>query len=108
VLTPSASTPVAVLLIFEVFGIVAIALGIGIIVTRRVPWLLQEGLVFKSRQSPPRPTRTGGVAALGGGTIVLRASAWFPSVPHPVAVALTAASFITFTAAVACKMFVKR
>ncbi len=98
------------MLFFVLCGIAFIALGIGIIVTRRVHWLLQDGFLglFKSQTSPPQPTRTGGFHALIGGTIALGASAWFPSVPHPVAVALNAAAFITLTAAVACKIFVDR
>ncbi|SCG48174.1 hypothetical protein GA0070613_1661 [Micromonospora inositola] len=100
VLTSSASPPVAVLLFFELFGIAAIALGIGIIVTRRVPWPLQ-GLA-------PLPLRRGSSVALIGVTIVLGASAEFPSTPHPVAVALTAAAFVTVAASVACLIFVRR
>ncbi|MEV4196816.1 hypothetical protein [Micromonospora globbae] len=99
-LTPSASPPVAVLLIFEVFGIVAIALGIGIIVTGRVP---------RPRSSfAPLPLRKGSSLALVGVTIVLGTSAQFPSIPHPIVVTLNAAGFVTIAAAMACLIFVRR
>ena len=112
-ITSSESPGADVVLVFVLFGIAGIALGIGIIVTRRVPWLLQDGLLglFKSQTSPPQPTRIGGFHALNGGTIVLGASAGFPSVPpvpHPVAVALNAAAFISLAASIACLIFVER
>jgi hypothetical protein len=105
VLTASASPPVAFLLFMVVFGVAATALGVGIIVTRRIPWPFQE---FTRRTSPPQPMRRGGFLALIGGTVVLGASAEFPSTPHPVVVALTGAAFVTVAAAWACMIFLRR
>jgi hypothetical protein len=105
VFTSSESPGAAVVLVFVLCGIAAIALGIRIIVTRRIPWFLdQQGLA-------PLPLRRGSSLALVGATIVLAASAGFPSVPpvpHPVPVALNAAAFITIAASAACLIFVRR
>lgn len=105
VLTSSASPPVAFLWVAGLFDIAVAALGIGTIVTRRVPSLLQ-GLAL--RTSSPQPMRRGGSLTLIGVAIALRVSASFPSTPDPVAVALTAAAFVAIAASVGCLIFVRR